>query len=253
MRRTAALSAPCLSMFLAVQPDLANKLRASDEARFRGLLGRLLWLSPSRERAVEPDKDDPAISFEVQDGYGSACRAMFDRYCRPGKSTRSPAQVRIAADAAWHLRRMQSGEQKSRWAGESDAEVSVREVEQVTRIALCLHLMRHGYSAEGIEIPLTTVQDAGRIYAALLAPWAGLARDALDEKDEQALKLIVRRCKALRLSGLTAREIAKACGWHRDESGCRIRDSFIRRMTNAGRLKEQPQGAGEKRPRYAVA
>lgn len=245
-RRAASLTDPRLSVFLAVQPDLAEKLR-DGEARVRGLAGRMVWVRCSRERAIDPDKPPPAIPAYVAQAYADACRELFSRFCLPDPE-RNPVKVWFDDDAAWHLYRAEAQSQRSRWAGEADAETAARTVELVSRIALCLHLMRHGTVAEATRIPLSTVRDAERVHAALLAPWVSGDRENQAESDEKALEQIKAKCAADKVPGMTGRDIAKLLHLRADR-----RDAFLLRMESKGRLKKLPMMTAQKSPRLAVA
>jgi hypothetical protein len=227
-RKAPALKSPTLSVFFAVQDDLAYKLRGNPEAKDRGLIGRFIWVKCSRDSPIDPYNPVTPISPEVEKAYAESCRALFLRYCSP-RSTHNPVKVPLADDAARHLHRRSGKDQSRRHNGEVDAKLYARSVELITRLALCLHLMRHGVEAEGIQIPLTTVQGAEHLYEWTLAPWSESEAESQSDQDEDWMNKVT---ELLRFSGeAKERDIQRKLRVKKAESM-----PFLTRMVSSGRL-----------------
>jgi hypothetical protein len=132
-----------------------------------------------------------------------------------------------------------------------DAEEHGRRAELMARVALVLHIMRHGVAAADFEIPLPTVIYAERILQWADAPWARVAVEEQRKKDDDALKSIA-GCADMK-TGLPSDGVKRLLGFHKYPGGGPRTEAFLKRAIIRRRIREIPPAGGERKPRYALA
>lgn len=147
---------PCLSMFLAVQPDLFRELTDRQEFLLSGFLARLLLFPadedfPSRNATFE--RVDPAVLW----AYEGHMAGLISTYRRSGSS---PRRISLSPEARALL--CEAFRTCESYAGAEPelAGIYRRWPEQVGRIALCLQAAILGTAAHGQDLHPYCVQKA---------------------------------------------------------------------------------------------
>jgi len=252
-----SVPAPCLSLGLAVQPEVLGGLAARDGFRGRGLLARLLYGLPASTLGRR-DCEPPPLDDGVRAEYGRRMRGLLERCAEPGP-TPTPLQLDPAAHGAlvdlmrWLEPQLGPGGELSSvadWAGKLAG--------AVCRIAGVLHLAEVDPDTAAVPpwVGRDTTERALAIGGRFLLPHARAAFDAMgvDEQVERA-KVIVAWLRRHHLSDVSRRDVHQGLRAHfRRVADV---DPPLRILLDHGHLRgpHVPPSPGPGRPpspRYAV-
>ena len=152
---------PALTVGLAVQPDVIERLMEQRSFRGRGLLARFLWSVP-RSTIGHRDLDPPELPRSVLEGYSRTIRAALR--AAPPAGQRRFLRLSVAGRAAL-LDYQREVEDQLRAGGELGEilDWGGKLVGAVVRIAGVLHSVDSVYGSGGAEINETVVRRATEI------------------------------------------------------------------------------------------
>lgn len=139
-RKAVKLRAPCLSALFLTQRDAYRAFIKKAEVNRSGLLPRFLHAEIPL-RGDEPNSFDLRRAPRVRDEFAVRLRELIEAF-RFGKD---PAMVTPAAAAQAYMGTIEQACRSAAMEDESiHGEILRRRAEQTWRVALCLHLARHG-------------------------------------------------------------------------------------------------------------
>jgi len=158
-RKAVKLRSPCLSALFLTQRDAYRTFIRKAEKNRSGLLPRFL-------HADIPLRADNSVSFDlrraprVRDEFTGRIRELIEAF----RFEKDPAIVVPTATVQSYMAEIEQECRSTAMEDESIfGEVLRRRPEQVWRVALCLHLFRHGNASALYPIELQDVEAAGKI------------------------------------------------------------------------------------------